>query len=292
LTTSGLSFLSKKKIPTTKIFFKKSIDDFVNLCATEGHENVIQPENFPLPFEKFFIVFELIPKNNNRTFAFDVTQITRHENRIYTTQYNLVRVNNALKVVPCVNAEFLGYSRDNHGFFKFHIWPAKKSHIKTEDLTKGYLFFPKELRLNCDGPLPDGDTLMDCYSNTAYNALICATYGMFGPVSETLHYHATTNPDPIRNAQKIARGNRPKFEWVTNVIEPRTTAPALVLHRGGNPRKSQAPRTTGPLPQAQVREIRAGPLDRHQQGQNGRPGLCVSRLRAKCLSVFTLFWRL
>jgi hypothetical protein len=57
----------------------------------------------------------------------------------------------------------------------------------------------------------------------------------------------------------------------------------------GNPRKSQAPRTTGPLPQAQVREIRARALDRHQQGQNGRPGLCVSRLRAKCLSVFTFF---
>jgi hypothetical protein len=223
----------KEEDPNDQNIFKKSIDDFVNLCATEGRENVIQPENFPLPFEKFFMVFELIPKNNNRTFAFDVTQITRHENRIYTTQYNLVRVNNALKVVPCVNTEFLGYSRDNHGFFKFHIWPAKKSHIKTEDLTKGYLFFPKELRLNCDGPLPDGDTLMDCYSNTAYNALVCSTYGMFGPISETLHYHATTNPDPLRNAQKIARGNRPKFEWVTSVIEPRTTAPALVLHRGG-----------------------------------------------------------
>jgi hypothetical protein len=61
----------------------------------------------------------------------------------------------------------------------------------------------------------------------------CSTYGMFGPVSDTLHYYSTTNPDPIRNAQKIARGNRPKFEWVSSVIEPRTTAPALVLHRGG-----------------------------------------------------------
>jgi hypothetical protein len=120
----------KEEDPNDQNIFKKSIDDFVNLCATEGRENVIQPENFPLPFEKFFMVFELIPKNNNRTFAFDVTQITRHENRIYTTQYNLVRVNHALKVVPCVNAEFLGYSRDNHGSFEFHIWPAKKSHDK------------------------------------------------------------------------------------------------------------------------------------------------------------------
>ena len=46
----------KEEDPNDQNIFKKSIDDFVNLCATEGRENVIQPENFPLPFEKFFMV--------------------------------------------------------------------------------------------------------------------------------------------------------------------------------------------------------------------------------------------
>ena len=196
--------------------YKSAYEDIQKANLTSD-QDLFTPENYPMPFEKFFFVVEVHEKIPHEESRYEVFQFQRIDGRLTCNLYTLFKQPVGLKVRPIVTLNCVAFQAD--GKFTFEAQTCVGSAYMLERL---------------DLPLPDGSASWgEHFSNTAYYALVCATYGMFGPVSDTQHYYSTTNPDPIRNAQKIARGNRPKFEWVSNAIEPRTTAPALVLHRGG-----------------------------------------------------------
>jgi hypothetical protein len=215
--------------------YKSAYED-IQKAARTTDQDFFTPENYPMPFEKFFFVaeiYEQIPRESGR---YEVFQFQRIGGRLTCNLYTLFKQPVGLKARPIITMHCVAFQED--GKFTFE---AEHLAGSTHRLDRLHLPFGEELTslpllapVFKNGVAPDGTvTWGEHFSETTYYALVCATYGMFGPVSDTLHYYSTTNPDPIRNAQKIARGNRPKFEWVTSVIEPRTTAPALVLHRGG-----------------------------------------------------------
>jgi hypothetical protein len=196
--------------------YKSAYEDIQRANRTSD-QDLFTPENYPMPFEKFFFVVDVYEKIPHEESRYEVFQFQRIDGRLTCNLYTFFKQPVGLKTRPIVTLNCIAFQED--GKFTFEAETCVGSAYMLERL---------------DLPLPDGSASWgEHFSNTAYYALVCATYGMFGPVSDTQHYYSTTNPDPIRNAQKIARGNRPKFEWVSSVIEPRTTAPALVLHRGG-----------------------------------------------------------
>ena len=196
--------------------YKSAYEDIQKASLTTD-QDFFTPENYPMPFEKFFFVTEIYEEAPDETSRYEVFQFQRSGGRLTCNLYSLFKQPVGLKVRPIVTINCIAFQKD--GKFTFEAEKCLGSTYLLERL---------------DLPLPDGsESWGEHFSHITYYALVCATYGMFGPVSDTQHYYSTTNPDPIRNAQKIARGNRPKFEWVSNAIEPRTTAPALVLHRGG-----------------------------------------------------------
>jgi len=193
-------------------------------------QNLFTPENYPMPFEKFFFVVEIYEQFPRELGRYEVFQFQRIDGRLTCNLYTLFKQPVGFKAKPIITLNCAVFQED--GEFLFEAEHLAGSAYKLERLELPY---GEEIKsLFNGGGIPDGtQTWGEHFSHTTYYALVCSTYGMFGPVSNTLHYYSTTNPDPVRNAQKIARGNRPKFEWVSSVIEPRTTAPALVLHKGG-----------------------------------------------------------
>ena len=200
--------------------FKLADKDFKEAIASSNVE-LYSPENFPLPFEKFFYVLKM---NSSMTvelpLRYTVFQFQRQDGVLSCNQFVIDKKPVGFSCKPTVSVDCMYFEPATWEFF-FGVQPSPGSSVTIETLQSFIKANPEDVPLS------------EHLARLTHYILTCSTYGMFGPVSDTLHYYSTTNPDPVRNAQKIARGNRPKFEWVSSVIEPRTTAPALVLHKGG-----------------------------------------------------------
>jgi len=205
---------------TDEPVFKLAYKDLKDAIESSSVE-LYSPENYPLPFEKFFYVLKMDSLTNQIPIRYTVLQFQRQEVVLSCNHFVIDEKPVGFSCKPTVSVDCMYFEPATEKFF-FGVQPSPGSTVTIETLQSITKFDPEE-----------DVTLSEHFARLTNFALTCSTYGMFGPVSNTLHYYSTTNPDPIRNAQKIARGNRPKFEWVSSVIEPRTTAPALVLHRGG-----------------------------------------------------------
>jgi hypothetical protein len=200
--------------------FKLAHKDLMSAIES-SNADLFSAENYPLPFEKFVYVLKLHAPSTGLPVRYEVFKFQRENGALSCNQFVIDKKPIGFSCRPTVTVYCLRFEPDTREC-AFEVEPSPGSSMTNEYLTRVTQFDPN-----------DDQTAVEHLARLTSFALTCATYGMFGPVSETMHYYSTTNPDPIRNAQKIARGNRPKFEWVSSVIEPRTTAPALVLHRGG-----------------------------------------------------------
>jgi hypothetical protein len=192
------------------------------ISAIESSDaDLFSAENYPLPFEKFVYVLKLHAPSTGLPVRYEVFKFQRENGLLSCNHFVIEKRPVGFSCKPTVTVEYSHFEPKTYEYH-FGVMPSPGSSWTIEALE----------RITRSDP-EDVETEGEHFANLTNFALTCSTYGMFGPVSDTQHYYSTTNPDPIRNAQKIARGNRPKFEWVSSVIEPRTTAPALVLHRGG-----------------------------------------------------------
>jgi len=203
--------------------FKLAHKDLTDAMESSSVE-LYNPENYPLPFEKFFYVLKMDTLTDQIPLRYNVFQFQRQDGLLSCNQFVIDKKPVGFSCKPTVSVDCMHFEPIAGEFF-FGVQPSPGSSLTIESLQGLVEFDPEDHEENV--------TMSQHFARLTNFALTCSTYGMFGPVSDTLHYYSTTNPDPVRNAQKIARGNRPKFEWVTTVIEPRTTAPALVLHKGG-----------------------------------------------------------
>ena len=200
--------------------FRKAQQDLINAVELSDTD-LFNAESYPMPFEKFVYVLKLHAPSTGLPVRYEVFKFQRENGALSCNQFVIDKKPIGFSCRPTVTVHCLHFEPGTREY-AFEVEPSPGSSMTNEYLTRVTQFDPN-----------DDQTAVEHLARLTSFALTCATYGMFGPVSETMHYYSTTNPDPIRNAQKIARGNRPKFEWVSSVIEPRTTAPALVLHRGG-----------------------------------------------------------
>jgi len=202
----------------------KLADKDLNDAVASSSVELCSPENYPLPFEKFFYVLKMDALTHQVPLRYNIFQFQRQDGLLSCNQFIVDKKPVGFSCKPTVSVNCMHLDPITYEFF-FGVYPSPGSDVTIESLQGLMEFDPEDPE--------ETETLSQHFARFTNFALTCSTYGMFGPVSNTLHYYSTTNPDPVRNAQKIARGNRPKFEWRTSVIEPRTTAPALVLHKGG-----------------------------------------------------------
>lgn len=176
---------------------------------------------FPLPFEKFIYVAKLHAPEIDIPLCYQAFKFQRENDSLSCHHFVIEKRPVGFSCKPVVTTDFTYIELKTFDCY-FEVTPSPGSSWTKEALERIVSTDPNEAKT-------EGERL----SGLSRFALICSTYGMFGPVSDTVHYYSTTNPDPARNAQKIARGNRPKFEWLSSVIKPRPMAPAITLHRGG-----------------------------------------------------------
>lgn len=247
--------------------YRSAYDDIKKANLTT-EQDLFTPENYPMPFEKFFFVVEIYENFPRELGRYEVFQFQRIDGRLSCNLYTLFKQPVGLKTQPIIALNCVAFKED--GTFLFNAEHLAGSVYKPERLDLPY---GKEIESLFDGGIPDGtETWGEHFSHTTYYALVCSTYGMFGPVSDTIHYYSTTNPDPIRNAQKIARGNRPKFEWRTNVIEPRTLDQKIVLHRGGthaSPKPHERRSHFRRLKSGRTVLVRSTVINRDKMGERG-----------------------
>ena len=200
--------------------FRKAQQDLINAVELSDTD-LFNAESYPMPFEKFIYIAKLHALGIGVPLRYEVFKFQRENGLLSCNHFVIEKRPVGFSCKPTVTVEYSHFEPKTYEYH-FGVMPSPGSSWTIEALG----------RITRSDP-EDVETEGEHFANLTNFALTCSTYGMFGPVTDTVHYYSTTNPDPLRNAQKIARGNRPKFEWVTNVIEPRTTAPALVLHRGG-----------------------------------------------------------
>jgi hypothetical protein len=211
--------------------YRRAHED-IQKAALTTDQDLFTPENYPMPFEKFFFVIKIKEKDPQELYRCNVFQFQRIDGELTCNLYTVLKQPVGFKARALLFLNCASFQEDGQFLFEADSLPGVNIPLERLKLRLDEPIEGQSALCNADLPYSDM-TWGEHFCHTTHFALVCATHGMFGPVSDTQHYYSTTNPDPIRNAQKIARGNRPKFEWVSSVIEPRTTAPALVLHRGG-----------------------------------------------------------
>lgn len=217
-------FLHEIEDPTGYIIderlFKVAQEDLLNAVESSDIE-LFNAENYPMPFEKFFYVAKIHAPFTGLPLRYEVFKFQRENGLLSCNHFVVEKKPVGFSCKPTVTIECAHFEPKTYEYL-FEVMPSPGSSLTKEYLERIIRHDPR-----------DAQTEGEHFANLANFALTCSTYGMFGPVTDTVHYYSTTNPEPIRNAQKIARGNRPKFEWKTSVIEPRPLEQRIVFHKGG-----------------------------------------------------------
>lgn len=200
--------------------FRRAQQDLINAVELSDTD-LFNAESYPMPFEKFIYIAKLNAPSIGVPLRYEVFKFQRENGLLSCNHFVIEKKPVGFSCKPIVTVEYSHFEPKTYDYY-FEVMPSPGSSWTMEALA----------RITRSDP-QDAQTEGEHLANLANFALTCATYGMFGPVTDIVHYYSTTNPEPIRNAQKIARGNRPKFEWKTSVIEPRPLEQRIVFHKGG-----------------------------------------------------------